>query len=90
MSKVLTVAKTGKVDDGKFEINIIGAGSKLKIFARLFQASTLGLNEDRSTKEFTFRTVKSSPIQLDGEVYTLDANADVRVSIVPKALDIII
>ncbi len=90
MSKVLTVAKSGKIDDGKFEINIIAAGSKMKIFARLFQASTLGLNEDRSAKEFKFKTVKSSPIQLDGEVYTLDADADVTVRIVHEALDIII
>jgi diacylglycerol kinase (ATP) len=90
MSKVLKLAKKGSVNDGKFEVNSIEAGTKLQILMRIFQASTLGLAEDESTAEYQFKTIQRTAIQLDGEVYTLDAHSDVKVSIVPKALTIII
>ena len=90
MSKVLKIAKSGAVDDGKFEINKIEAGSRAKIFLQLFQASTMGLKEDRSAKTYTFKTIKSSPIQLDGEVYRLDSHSDVTISVEHQALTTII
>jgi diacylglycerol kinase (ATP) len=90
MSKVLTVAQKSAVNDGKFEVNMIKAGTKLQLFASLFQASTIGLKEDRSTKNYTFQTRKKTPIQLDGEVYTLDGDCTVTVTAVTKALKEII
>ena len=90
MSKVLTVAKKSRIDDGKFEVSSIEAGSKLQIFGRLFQASTLGLQEQSSKSSYEFHTIKPTPIQLDGEVYTIDSDSKVKVSCVHDGLSVII
>jgi diacylglycerol kinase family enzyme len=90
MSKVLKIAKKGKVNDGKFEVNIIKAEGQLGMFARLFQASTLGLKETSSVKQFTFKTIRPTLIQLDGEVFTLDSESTATVSVVSEALKVII
>ena len=90
MSKVLTVAKKSRINDGKFEVNSVEAGSKPQIFLRLFQASTLGLSEQTSTDFYKFRTIEPLPVQLDGEVYTLDGNCDVTVSCLHDKLSVII
>lgn len=90
MSKVLKVAKKGSVNDGKFEVSTIKAGTKLQMLSRLFQASTLGLKEETSTSEYHFKTIRSTPIQLDGEIYTLDSHSNVTVSVVHEGLTIII
>lgn len=90
MSKVLTVAKKSRIDDGKFEVNQIEAGTKQQIFLRLFQASTLGLSEKSSTSTYEFTTIKALPIQLDGEVYKIDSDSKVTISCVPGRLSVII
>ena len=90
MSKVLTVAKKSRIDDGKFEISSIEAGSKPQIFSRLFQASTLGLKEQSSKSSYEFSTIKPLPIQLDGEVYTIDSDSKVTVTCVHDGLSVII
>ncbi len=90
MSKVLTVAKKSRIDDGKFEVNSIEAGSKIQIFSRLFQASTLGLKEQSSKSSYEFSTIKPLPVQLDGEVYTIDSDSKVTVSCVHEGLTVII
>lgn len=90
MSKVITIAKKAVVNDGKFEVNMIKAGSRLDMFTHLFQASTLGMKENHSVKQFTFKTIRPTLIQLDGEVFRLDSESNVTVSVVPNALKVII
>jgi len=90
MSKVLKVAKKAKVNDGKFEVNLMKTEGRLKMFARLFQASTFGLEETRSLKRYTFKTIRATLVQLDGEVFTLDSDSTVTVSMAPHALEVII
>ncbi len=90
MSKVLKLSKKDHVKDGKFEVSIIEAGSKAQIMGRIFQASTLGLKEKSSTSELRFKTIKATPIQLDGEVYTIDSDSEVKVTSVSDTLSIII
>ncbi len=90
MSKVLKVSKKNSVRDGKFEINMIDAGSTREVLGRIFQASTIGLKEELSTSEYSFKTIKATPVQLDGEVYRIDSDTTVKISSVSNQLSIII
>ncbi|RYF29190.1 MAG: hypothetical protein EOO17_02475 [Chloroflexi bacterium] len=86
MSKVVKLAQSGKVDDGKFEISSIGYRSKLQVIALLIKSATFGLEELGSFESYTFKTIKPLLIQLDGEIYTLDARSDVNVESVRRGI----
>lgn len=90
MSKVLQVAKDSSVTDGKFEVSAVNRQSKLRLFLYLFKAATIGLEENSSVSSFEFETTKKTLIQLDGEVYGLDAKCKVRVEAPQESLEIIV
>ncbi len=90
MSKVIKLAKSGSVDDGKFEINAIAYKSKLIIIGLLIKSATFGLEEKGSYSEYAFETIKKLLIQLDGEVYTIDSKSAVRVESVTGRLKTIL
>ena len=79
MSKVIQLSDQTSVTDGKFEMTSIRLRSKLRLIVYLITAATIGLKRTPSLKKYEFQTVKETPIQLDGEVYTLDAKSDVIV-----------
>lgn len=89
MSKVLSLSKTAKVDDGKFEV-FTSDSSKANMVGDLVKSATLGVPHEERTDIYTFKTIKSLSVQLDGEVHTLDANSDVVVTIEHKSLRCII
>jgi len=89
MSKIIKIAKAGVVDDGQFEISAIVYRSKLRVFLALIKSTTFGLEEQGSYEKYEFNTIKSTPIQLDGEVYNLDKNVAVRVSSAPSILRVL-
>ena len=90
MSKVIKLAKSGSIDDGKFEMNAISYRSKLLIIWLLIKSATFGLEEKGSYSEYSFETVKRLLIQLDGEVYTLDGKSSVRIECMPQRLKTIL
>ena len=90
MSKVVKLAKSGSIDDGKFEISSIGYRSKLEVIVLLIKSATFGLEELGSYDSYTFNTIKPLLIQLDGEIYRIDGNSQVDVSCVKKRLPTII
>lgn len=90
MSKVLGLSKTSQTDDGKFEIIMFRRRNKLSLLARLLKASTFGLSGNYQSDEYKFKTIKPVLVQLDGEIFTLDGNAEVSISIMPKTLKCII
>ena len=60
--------------------------AKWKLLGTALRASTRGLGPQPSATEYAFTTIKAMPIQIDGEVLDLDAHAQVRIDIAPKAL----
>lgn len=89
MSKVLSLSKTAKVDDGLFEIFTSDANI-VKLMGTLVK-SVAGVmaHEDRMSS-YSCITTDSLNIQLDGEVYTVDANSEVGVTIEHKLLHCVI
>lgn len=86
MSKVIKLSDSSSVSDGKFEMNAIRFGSRLRLVRYLLTAATVGLRRGTSVRRFVFYTIHPTPIQLDGEVYQLDPSSKVVVSSVPVAL----
>lgn len=79
MSKIIKIAKASAIDDGKFEISAIVYRSKLRVLLALIKSTTFGLDEQGSYKEYEFDTIKRTPVQLDGEVYTVDKKSSVYI-----------
>lgn len=90
MSKVLTLAPTASSKDGQFELAVFKRRSKAKLLFTLLRASTTGLPDTKSLKEYNFQSIKQILVQLDGEISTIDANSMVKIKIVPKALECIV
>lgn len=89
MSKVLSLSKTAKLDDGKFEV-FTSDNNKSKMIGEIVRSVTIGgIHEDR-TNEYIFKTTSPLLVQLDGEVHTLDANCTVKIESCHKALRCII
>lgn len=86
MSKVLKLSQSSQIDDGKFEISAITYRTKFHVLWMLLKSATVGLEERGSFEIYSFQTTKRLLIQLDGEVYTLDADSDVTVECIPRSL----
>ena len=86
MSKVIKLSKNSSVYDGKFEVSAIRFGSKLRLLGYLLTAALIGLHHDVSQRRYECRTIKPLAIQLDGEVYTLDANSKLVVESARRSL----
>lgn len=90
MSKVLTLSKEASATDGRFEMTAFKTRSKLKLMSALIHASTVGLTGQEQLREYTFKTVKPILVQLDGEISKIDADSDVEIGIMRKALACIV
>lgn len=80
MSKVVKLAINASLTDGKFEINRIRYRSKLRLILYFLTAATIGLGRAESTRRYSFTTTNPLAVQLDGEVYALDARSDVVIT----------
>lgn len=90
MAKVLTFAESSRVQDGKFEVHLFRRAHKIKLLLRLGRAAVASLEPQKVVSELSFKTVSPIPMQLDGELYPLPAEAQVEVKVVPKALKTLI
>lgn len=90
MSKILSLSDTAKLSDGKFEIIAFRSHSKLKLLRKLIKATTIGLRSRRRADHFEFQTVRKTRIQLDGEIFVLDADSQAAVSLLHRHLRCII
>jgi diacylglycerol kinase (ATP) len=86
MSKILKLSENSSVTDGKFEMNAIRFHSKLRLIVYLLTAATTGLKRSRSLRRWIFTTTHPLPIQLDGEVYTIDARSKVSIESIEQNL----
>lgn len=89
MSKFFKMSKHARVDDGVFEV-ITAEADKGKLLSTMVRSATVGVPHEKQAKSFSFITVKALPVQLDGEVFTIDPNSQVTVTIDHQALKCII
>jgi diacylglycerol kinase (ATP) len=90
MAKVATLSEDGRPDDGRFEVITLEHTAKWRVLATALRASTRGLGQQPSVREYQFTPLKPMPIQVDGEVMDLDAGASVRVDIAAQALQTLV
>lgn len=81
MAKVLTFAPKNRPADGKFELVAFPAGRKFGLVRRLAKAAVSNVDHVERLDEYAFSTLKQMPLQLDGEVMTLEAGSVVTVSV---------
>jgi len=86
MAKYATLSEDGRPDDGTFEVITLPHTAKWRVLAVAVKAAIRGLGPQPTAEHFVFTTLKPAPLQLDGELVTLDANTAVRVDIAPHAL----
>ncbi len=89
MSKILKLTGSKSLRDGKMEIYELKERSTLSTFIALLTGSTRGFAPSLRTNEYSFATTRALPIQLDGEVFVIDKNADVTVRCVNQVLRVI-
>ncbi len=90
MSKYMKISQPSQIDDGKFEVTIFRMNNKLKLIMVLFKASLVGVAEDLQTSLYELRTVKSTLVQIDGEIVRLDPSSIVRITINKRALSCVV
>lgn len=86
MSKVMKFSEDSSVRDGKFEMSSIRFRSKLRLISYFLTAATIGLKQSQSIKAYAFVPYKKMPIQIDGEVFVIDAGSEVTVTSVKQNL----
>lgn len=90
MSKLFEIATDAQPDDGVFDISVFRRRDRRRLIGLMLRASLQGLPADKQTNYFSFDTLRPTLIQLDGEVYTLDARSTVTITSAHKALACIV
>ncbi|WP_219419791.1 diacylglycerol/lipid kinase family protein [Pseudonocardia nigra] len=86
MAKYATLSEDGRPDDGRFEVIVLRHTAKWRVLGTAVKAALRGLGPQPTARSYRFRTVKPIPMQVDGELYELEAGTPVSVEIAPKAL----
>ena len=89
MSKVLSLSKTSKVDDGLFEIFTSDA-NVVKLMGTLVKSVAGVMAHEDRTSSYSCITTHPLNIQLDGEIYTIDKDSEIHISSCHKALRCVI
>lgn len=90
MSKFLVLSKKSSHSDGVFEVTAIRGQSKLRLITSLLRHTTGAAPEPLQTARYAFQTRHTTLVQVDGEVFTLDAYAPVTITIQPHALHCVV
>ncbi|GAA0318202.1 diacylglycerol kinase family lipid kinase [Kineococcus aurantiacus] len=86
MAKYAQLADDSAPDDGRYETLLIPHRGKLRLLAE-FARVLRGAHPVRSRSEpYEFRTHTPMPLQLDGEVFHVEAGSTVTVRCLPRAL----
>mgnify|MGYP003617590159 CR=1 FL=1 len=79
MAKVVKLDDTTTVHDGKFEVIAIRHRGKFAMIRRLVVATINGIHHPPSYSTYSFSTVETGPIQLDGEIEQLPADCAITI-----------
>jgi diacylglycerol kinase (ATP) len=80
MAKYLRLSKDASIDDGKFEIVMLPHAGIPRLLLNLMGLALGRIKRDLPARDFTFTTVRDTPIQLDGEVIEVASGVSVRVA----------
>lgn len=86
MSKVLTLDETASVTDGKFELTMIRRHTRTHLLRKLLRASLASFDSSKRYTHYAFSSTRKVKAQLDGELYTFDANATISITCESKKL----
>ncbi len=90
MAKYATLSEDGDPADGRFEVIELPHTSKWRLLGVALRAATRGLGRQPTATRYRFVTLKPTPLQLDGELLTLDPGTPVCVEIAPAALTTVV
>ncbi len=90
MSKVTKLSEEAKLDDGELELYEEKQHSFLAILWAGLSASVVGTAPTRHITSVVMQAKRAIEIQCDGEVFQLDKDKDITVSVVKKAIRTII
>ena len=86
MAKYATLSETGQPDDGAFEVITVPHTSKWRVLVAAVKAATRGLGPQPTATHYGFTPLKPIPLQLDGELFDLEAGTPVSIDIATHAL----
>ncbi len=86
MAKYATLSEDGDPTDGRFEVITLPHTSKWRLLGVALRAATRGLGPQPTATRYRFVALNPTPLQLDGELITLDAGTPVCVEIAAAAL----
>lgn len=85
MAKVLTLSKSSRIDDGKFELISFPYQQKRVLWKKIIKMTITGL-EPKSIKSYDFKTLKKTLMQVDGEIIELEPNCQIKIESAHRAL----
>jgi diacylglycerol kinase (ATP) len=93
LAKVFVLSSNSKIDDGKFEVIGLQSKNKAEMLSRVARALTNpadNVADVTSVEDFTFQTIDSQAMQLDGEIVSLEPETTVEIRSVPQTLRCVI
>lgn len=90
MAKYVNLSENGAPDDGRFEVVLIAHRSRPTLLADVLRAVTGHLRPHSRSEPYEFTTLTAMPLQLDGEVLELPAQATVTITCHPHALPCVV
>ena len=86
MSKVIKLDDSSNQADGKMEVYETEYQTPLQLLGTLLRASLTGISKTDRVERYELHTINRTMVQLDGEVFTLDADSDVVLTCEKAAL----
>lgn len=77
MSKIIRLEDSANQHDGMMEVYETEYQTPWQLLGTLLHASLRGLTKSDRVRHYRLRTIGRTMVQLDGEVFTLDADADI-------------
>lgn len=90
MSKFVRSAPNASITDGEFELVLLKKGSAREFARYVVRAATVGMDNARPRKTFTFTCRQDMAIQMDGEQRQLLKGEKITVMCIPTKLNCII
>lgn len=90
MSKFVRSAPNASITDGHFELVLLKKGSARELARYIVKAATVGIDNARQRKTFSFICLHDMPMQMDGEQRQLKKGEKITVTCVPRKLNCII
>jgi diacylglycerol kinase (ATP) len=86
MSKIIRLEDSANQRDGKMEVYETEYQSPIQLLWVLLRASLQGIEKSARVDRYSLKTISRTMVQLDGEVFMLDADSDIQLTCVKSAI----